>query len=70
MTRVFEKLKNIFGGKEEQVEENPQRLGCTKKREEQEESEVGQRWKIAKKWRENKQMQESLIKRNNFKKKI
>ena len=66
MTGLIEKLKNVFGGKKESSFEAPTRLHGTKTEEKVVESDVGQRWKSAKKWREDKEMEEPLIKRKRF----
>jgi len=67
MTGIIGKIKNIFGGKRESsFEEPPTRLHGTKTEEKTVEDDSGQRWKTAKKWREDKEMDEPLIKRKRF----
>jgi len=66
-----DKLKGLFGGEKNTCEETtPLRLGKMQCCEECEESEAGQRWKLAKKWREQKAMEEPLVKRQEYKKKV
>jgi hypothetical protein len=68
---IKDKLKGIFGGEKDSCENTvPLRLGRAQCTEECEESDAGERWKTAKKWREQKAMQEPLVKRNEYKKKI
>lgn len=63
---------SIFGKKEE-VKREATRLGSNKLKDAEEalkeESDVGSRWQTAKKWREDKAMEEPLIKRRDFKRK-
>jgi len=61
----------VFGGKkkEEQEVEEPQRNFRPEPSPEPQE-EAGQRWLEAKRWREDKAMQEPLVKRGDFKRRI
>jgi hypothetical protein len=58
----------IFG-KKDTVEEIPRRIEARPKDQPREEDEPGHRWKSAKKWREDKSLEEPLIKRREFKRK-
>lgn len=64
---IFDKVKNIFGKREEEV---PRRLGKVQNTEEAVEEERVPLYQVAKKWREDKQMQEPLVKRSSYKRKI
>ncbi|MFA5931093.1 MAG: hypothetical protein WC821_02150 [archaeon] len=63
---IFDKVKNIFGKREEEA---PRRLGRVQTDEPVEEERVPL-YQVAKKWREDKQMQEPLVKRSSYKRKI
>jgi hypothetical protein len=70
----MEKIKNfldkIFGKKKEfgYEDETPRRI--EPRREEVVEEDFTPRYKLAKKWREEKEMEEPLVKRSGFKRRI
>jgi len=55
-------LEKLFGKKKEEIEEVPIRLQVQKR----EEDYTGQRWKLAKKLREQRELEEPIIKRKRF----
>jgi len=65
-------LKGIFGGKKEDKYEvySARRIERPPAEEKVVDDGVGSRWKEAKKWREDKQLEEPLIKRSGFKRRI
>jgi predicted acyl esterase len=63
---IGEFFKNLFGGKREQNFDNEPTARIEKRPEPSEVSDVGERWKTAKKWREQKAMEEPLVKRKRF----
>ena len=65
-------LKGIFSGKKEDKYEeySARRIERPPIEEKSEDDGAGSRWKEAKKWREEKAMQEPLVKRNGFKRRI
>lgn len=58
-------LEKVFGKKKEEVRED-EVVRIEPKRPEDEDY-TGQRWKLAKKWREQKEMEQPLVKRRNLK---
>jgi hypothetical protein len=64
MAGIGNKLKSIFGGKKEDPFNEPVRLPPRRIEEPPVEDETGQRWKQAKKWREDKELEKPLVKRN------
>ena len=71
MAGLMDKIKNVFGGKKAESWDNevPHRIQ-PKAQEAPAEEEIGGRWKEAKKWREERAMQEPLVKRSGFKKRL
>ncbi|MFA6269034.1 MAG: hypothetical protein WCW13_00655 [archaeon] len=64
-------LERLFGKKEEKWDTQvPHRIEARRVEAPVREDENGQRWKIAKKWREDKAMEEPLVKRSEYKRRI
>ncbi len=69
MEKIRNFLDKIFGKKEDNYEHEIPRRIETRKEEVKEEG-FTPRYKLAKKWREEQEMQEPLVKRNGFKKRL
>ena len=69
MAGIRDKIGSLFGKKaiEPRREEYVRRI--EPKPEPTEESDVGSRWRTAQKWREDKALEEPLVKRRDFKRK-
>lgn len=70
MTGLFDKVKKVFAKKEVEEEvERPRRATPEPVAQIPEEDQPGNLYLKARKWREQKEMEEPLVKRNSFKRK-
>ena len=63
---LFDSIKSKLGKKEELKYEHEGPARVERRPEPEEKSDVGERWKTAKAWREDKAMDEPIIKRKRF----